>query len=125
MKKRDPFDITNPNSKTETCTCIQTCFHHVNTNNASLGMRENVKLTNLIPKFSGENMAPKYRIGESWGEGTPGRDILQGEEFVPIVRWGKREKCRHPWMDILTPRKNFVPPLCYGVAQLRLVERLE
>ena len=43
--------ITNPHSKTENYTCIQTSFHDVNTNNASSGLRENVILTNLAPKF--------------------------------------------------------------------------
>ena len=51
------YDITNPNSKTENYVCIQTSFCDVNTNNASSILRENVILTNLVPKFGGENMA--------------------------------------------------------------------
>ena len=39
------YDITNPNSKTENYTCIQTSFCNVNINNASSGLRENVILT--------------------------------------------------------------------------------
>ena len=35
-----------------------------------------------------------------------------GKEFVPNVRWGRRKRGRHPCMDILTPRKNFVTLLC-------------
>ena len=75
-------------AKQKNYTCIQTSFHNVNTSNASSGLRENVMLTNLVPKFGG-----KY-----------GTKIWDGE----------REGWRHPWMDILTPRKNFHPLMLGG-----------
>ena len=68
------YDITNPNSKTENYTCIQTSIRDVNTNNASSGLRENVIRTNLVPKFGRKNMVPKCRIGG----GTTGRTYCRG-----------------------------------------------
>ena len=53
-------------------------FHIVNTNNASPGLRENVMLTNLAPKFDGKNMVPKYWM---WGEVKSGRHPWQGHTY--------------------------------------------
>ena len=59
-------DVTNPNSKTEIIVIIYPDkLSHVNTNNASSGLLENVILTNLVPYFWQENKAPKYV--KSWG----------------------------------------------------------
>ena len=73
------------NTKTENYTCIQTSFSNVNTNNASLGLRENVILINLVTIFGRKNIAPTCMMGGGREMGdTLGRDIHAPSNFAPL-----------------------------------------
>ena len=89
------YIITNPNSKTENYTCIQTSFCVVNTNNASSGLRENVTLTNLAPKIWLENMAEKQLINERVRSINYTLDMLK-----------KRDTCRNKLATVFNMDQN-------------------